>query len=165
MNGCESDLHYQNLCEAVAEVVFDIKGEVNPTHGWFATHLHAEDFPRIVLRDMGIYSLASYVGYCDTDWFMKRNQDLDSGSRLVSQALPPKMLFCKDFLDNLPVYFHYDEKRGKESIGHLAWYMSIQMLDDTRFETFVHCTMQGHHFVWNLRPSEKPCHTIGLWRD
>lgn len=164
---CESDMHYRELCSSARklEEVYDVRGPQKLTHGFIATHLHNEDWPRICLQDSGIGGLAGYVGYIETTWF--HHLQTNSG-RAVGQALPPKMLFTKAFLDELPTYFH-----GTENIfgvGALLWYRTIQVIGN-HTEEFIHCDMQGHIFVWNLRPEpkngscEKGCHTMGLWRD
>jgi hypothetical protein len=153
------------------EVVFDAKNWVNPTHGWFAIHSHGEmEWPQVSLRDFGIPDL--YVGFVEPDWYNdeKRREAYNSN---VAHQLPPKLVFEKEFICRLPAIgispLLYTDEMQKSinswAIGHLKWYKTFLSLP--REIQFVHCTMQGHKFVWHLTEEkcEMGCHTIGLWRD
>lgn len=145
----------------------------NLTHEFIATHLHHESsWPHICLKDSGPHLSYPYVGYVATDWFYQRQ-------KLKDQALPHKILFCELFLSFLPSMsigpqLYTDEMQQSISdyaCGNLKWYMTFHpgTLDTPEIQ-FVHCTVEGHRFSWNLVPQhkescEKRCHTIGLWRD
>jgi hypothetical protein len=159
---CEGDLAGPRRLEDV----YDVRTGTKLTHGFFAGHLHMLIWPQILLRDFGIDGLASYVGYVDWQWWERRDKELENNiGTLATQALPPKMIFTKAFLDDLPTFFVYGKINAR--IGNLKWYRTIQTEPQ---EQFVTCEMQGHQFVWHLEPTHKEtckdgCHTVGLWRD
>lgn len=159
------------------EEVYDIKDLGTPTHGFFACDTHCGQVV-CALRDIGI-DYPRYVAHVDPDWFRKRDEHLQNGSRPISQALPSKLVFNNRFLGKLPSisigpHLYTDEMQEileANKQGKLKWYMTFHPQNgDIPEQRFVHCTMQGYRFSWHLQQPndnicESDCHTIGLWRD
>lgn len=151
----------------VIDVHLDSEAMINPTYGWFAVSTpHAFGFSSIVLRDFGIgNNLESYVGYVATEWLSRENITWREKC-----ALPPELLFTREFLRYVPVS-HLD--READSIdfsrGRLFWRKRYR-LEDAKYRELIKCTLNGRDLVWELDYSHKSshvegCHIMGVWKD